>query len=99
LPPQVAGDGVLPQGDFRNERFKLIPSIVEGPFLVRRSVGAKPALLGRKLTQRYFRGPNYVETDVDVSSSSIAEKVRAAAYRTVVLVSQLRAAQLRGDRR
>ncbi|KAG5193127.1 hypothetical protein JKP88DRAFT_136536, partial [Tribonema minus] len=61
--------------DFRNERFKLIPSIVEGPFLVRGAVGNKPALLGRKLTQRYYRGAHYVETDVDVASSSVAAHI------------------------
>ncbi|CAN0218256.1 unnamed protein product, partial [Laminaria digitata] len=56
-------------------RFKLIPSIVSGPFIVRKAVGNKPALLGRKLSQRYFRGSGYVETDVDVGSSIIAEKI------------------------
>lgn len=45
-------------------RFKLIPSIVSGPFIVRKAVGNKPALLGRKVSQRYFRGAGYVETDV-----------------------------------
>lgn len=45
-------------------RFKLIPSILSGPFIVRKAVGSKPALLGRKVRQRYFRGPDYVETDI-----------------------------------
>ena len=45
-------------------RFKLIPNIVSGPFIVRKAVGNKPALLGRKVSQRYFRGPGYVETDI-----------------------------------
>ncbi|CAM9269723.1 unnamed protein product [Phaeothamnion confervicola] len=72
LPP-----GVLPPEDFRNERFKLIPRIVEGPFVVRGAVGRKPALLGRKLTQRYFRGSRYVETDVDVASSAVASNIVA----------------------
>ena len=45
-------------------RFKLIPTVVEGPYIVRKAVGNKPALLGRKLNQRYFRGSGYVETDV-----------------------------------
>jgi hypothetical protein len=35
------GDGSLPQDDFRNERFKLIPNICEGPFIIRRAVGNK----------------------------------------------------------
>ncbi|CAN0024007.1 unnamed protein product, partial [Hapterophycus canaliculatus] len=56
--------GLLPADDFRNQRFKLIPSVVSGPFIVRKAVGNKPALLGRKVSQRYFRGPGYVETDV-----------------------------------
>ncbi len=64
--------GLFPSRDFRNERFKLIPNIVEGPFIVKKAVGNTPALLGKKLTQRYFRGPYYVETDVDVSSSVVA---------------------------
>ncbi|CAM9339038.1 unnamed protein product [Ectocarpus sp. 4 AP-2014] len=67
--------GLLPMDDFRNQRFKLIPSVVSGPFIVRKAVGNKPALLGRKVSQRYFRGPGYVETDVDVGSSMIAEKI------------------------
>lgn len=48
----------------KRNRFKLIPSIVTGPFIVRKAVGNKPALLGRKLDQRYFRGADYMETDV-----------------------------------
>jgi hypothetical protein len=44
--------------------------------MVRSAVpSAKPALLGQKLQQRYFRGKNYVETDVDVSSSAIASQI------------------------
>ena len=51
------------EGDdaYRNARFKLIPSVVEGPFLIRMSVGNKPVLLGTKLTQRYWSGPGYLE--------------------------------------
>ncbi len=68
-------EGLFPASDFRNERFKLIPNIVEGPFIVRKAVGNTPALLGKKLTQRYFRGAHYIETDVDVSSSVVALNV------------------------
>jgi Protein ENHANCED DISEASE RESISTANCE 2, C-terminal len=39
------GDGSLPADDFRNERFKLIPNICEGPFIIRRAVGNKVLLL------------------------------------------------------
>lgn len=80
--------GVYPITDFKNmrllisltplidRRFKLIPTVTEGNWMVRSAVpSAKPALLGQKLQQRYFRGPNYVETDVDVGSSVIASQI------------------------
>ena len=57
---------------YRNSRFKLIPRVVEGPYVVRMAVGEKPALLGNKLTQHYIRGDNYFEIDIDVGSSVIA---------------------------
>jgi hypothetical protein len=37
----------------------------------------QPALLGRKLTQRYYRGAHYCETDVDVASSTLAARIVA----------------------
>lgn len=65
----------MPSDDFRNQRFKLIPRIVDGPWVVKASIPQKPALLGQKLTQRYFRGECYVETDVHVGSSIVANNV------------------------
>jgi Protein ENHANCED DISEASE RESISTANCE 2, C-terminal len=44
-PQERCGDGSLPADDFRNERFKLIPNICEGPFIIRRAVGNKVLLL------------------------------------------------------
>jgi hypothetical protein len=66
--------------EYRNDRFKLIPKVQEGNFIVRNAVGAKPTILGRKLQQNYFRGPNYFELDVDISSSAIAQRVVGVAY-------------------
>lgn len=60
---------------FQNSRFKLIPEIVSGPWMVKRLVGSVPCLLGTKVTQRYYRGPNYIETNVEVGSSSVAHHV------------------------
>lgn len=65
--------------DFRDNRLKLIPSVVDGPWLVRKAVGNKPAIVGRKLTQRYFVGENYLEVDLDVGSSAIARRVTGMA--------------------
>lgn len=61
--------------EFRNERFKLIPCIVEGPFIVRQAVGTTPAIIGKKLRMPCFSGPQYFELDVDISSSAVANRV------------------------
>ncbi|EFN56180.1 hypothetical protein CHLNCDRAFT_17328, partial [Chlorella variabilis] len=59
----------------RNKKFKLIPRIVRGSWIVKQSVGTTPVLLGQKLTTRYFRGPNYFEVDVDITSNTVANSV------------------------
>jgi len=56
---------------FRQSRFKFIPCVTKGPYLVRSMVGSTPAILGNKLTQTYFRGDNYFEVCVDVGSSTV----------------------------
>ncbi len=62
---------------FRDSRFKFIPRVIEGPWVVRKGVGEKPALLGKKVKQNYYRSVelNYLEVDVDLSSSSIAGSI------------------------
>ncbi|KAF1773141.1 protein of unknown function DUF1336 [Phytophthora cactorum] len=50
--------------DFRNNRFKLIPNLVEGPWV-----------LQTLLTQRYFCRSNYFELDLDVASSTAAQYI------------------------
>ena len=70
----IPENGDLGAEAFNNQRFKLIPRIDEGPFVIRRAVGSKPTLLGQKVRQRYFRGPD-TELDIDVSSSAIATHI------------------------
>ncbi|CAL2275354.1 unnamed protein product [Prunus armeniaca] len=60
---------------FRDARFKLIPSIVEGYWMVKRAVGTKACLLGKAVTCKYFRQDNFLEIDVDIGSSSVARSV------------------------
>jgi len=60
---------------FRNSRFKLIPSIVEGYWMVKRAVGTKACLLGKAVTCNYLREDNFLEIDVDIGSSSVARGV------------------------
>jgi hypothetical protein len=65
--------------DFRDKRFKLIPNLVEGPWILQSVMPNRPALSGTKLTQHYFRRSNYFELDLDVSSSTTAQYIGALA--------------------
>ncbi|PIA45690.1 hypothetical protein AQUCO_01600133v1 [Aquilegia coerulea] len=60
---------------FRDARFKLIPRIVEGYWMVKRAVGSKACLLGKAVTCNYFRQDNFLEIDVDIGSSSVAKSI------------------------
>lgn len=64
-----------PSNDFRTSTFKLIPRIVEGNFVVRKAVGSKPSILGRKLKQYYVQHERYFELIVDIGSDSVAERI------------------------
>ncbi|CAM6098198.1 unnamed protein product [Calypogeia fissa] len=58
---------------FRNSRLKMINKIVRGPWIVKAACGNHAAcLLGKALTCNYVRGEYYLEIDVDIGSSVIA---------------------------
>ncbi|WOL19512.1 protein ENHANCED DISEASE RESISTANCE 2 isoform X1 [Canna indica] len=61
--------------EFRNSRFKLIPAVPKGSWIVRQSVGSTPCLLGKAVDCTYIRGPNYLEIDIDIGSSTVANGV------------------------
>lgn len=61
--------------DFRNNRFKLIPKVVDGNMVIKMAVKDTPTLLGNKLKQYYHRADHYFEIDVDIGSSSVARNV------------------------
>ncbi|XP_027364670.1 protein ENHANCED DISEASE RESISTANCE 2-like [Abrus precatorius] len=65
------------EGDdaYRNSRFKLIPYISKGSWIVKQSVGKKACLVGQALETIYIRGKNYLELDIDVGSSTVARGV------------------------
>lgn len=65
----------------RNNRLKLIPRIVEGPYPVKRVVENRPVLLGNKIKQTYFRGPNYFEIDSKVDESMVAASIIKLCHR------------------
>lgn len=64
----------------RNKKFKLIPRIARGSWVIKQAVGTTPVLLGQKLETRYFRGRtargcNYFEVDVDITSNPVANNI------------------------
>jgi len=61
--------------DFRDRTFKLIPTIVEGNFVVKKAVGSTPAIMGRKLRQSYVKHNRFFEVILDCGSSSVATGV------------------------
>jgi hypothetical protein len=61
--------------DFRNNRFKLIPKVVKGNYVIKLAVKDTPTLLGNKLKQYYHKADHYFEIDVDIGSSSVARNV------------------------
>ncbi len=77
LPEGMNNGKAMPCDDFRSRRFKLLPMIVDGPWIVRKVVGSKPVLLGQKLTCRCFRCPGVFELDIDIHSSKIASNAVA----------------------
>jgi len=59
--------------EFRNSRLKIIPNVVEGPWIARKACGTTPAIIGRKLTTTYTCQPgSFLEVNIDVFSSTAA---------------------------
>ena len=67
--------------DGKNEQFKYIFRVIEGPFMMTSVVsslgGERPVLIGRRLSTRYFKGKNYLEIDMDVGSNYIASMLNS----------------------
>jgi hypothetical protein len=61
--------------EYRKSRWKVIPRIAEGAWLVSSTVGTKPALLGTKLEHTWHFGEGFAEVDCNVMSSSIASMI------------------------
>ncbi|MCO5606865.1 hypothetical protein L7F22_061056 [Adiantum nelumboides] len=68
---------------FRNNRLKLIPSVPKGSWIVRQSVGSTPCILGKAVDCNYFRGKKYLEVDVDIGSSTVANGVLGLVFGVV----------------
>ncbi|DBA69003.1 TPA: hypothetical protein ACH3X2_013170 [Trebouxia sp. C0005] len=61
----------------RDNMLKLIPSVPQGSWIIKQAVGSTPVLLGNKIHTSYHRGPRWLEADVDMDSSGVANHVVA----------------------
>ena len=58
--------------EYRNSKLKIIPNVVEGGWIVKRGVGNKPAIIGKKITTTYIKGDGFFEIMIDIGSSKVA---------------------------
>ncbi|GMF44687.1 unnamed protein product [Phytophthora fragariaefolia] len=61
--------------EFRKARLKLVPTIVDGPWVIRKAVGSTPCIIGKAIQTTYFQSPSYLEVHVDISSDTIAKHI------------------------
>jgi Protein ENHANCED DISEASE RESISTANCE 2, C-terminal len=71
----------------KNKKLKIVPVVVEGPWIVKSVVGGKPAIIGNKMPVKYHYSPAssdgedalYLEADLDIVSSSAARGILSVA--------------------
>ncbi|POM76342.1 Hypothetical protein PHPALM_6428 [Phytophthora palmivora] len=83
--------------EFRNSRFKLIPTIVDGPWIIRKSVGSTPCIIGKAIKTTYYQSPNYLEVHVDISSDAIAKHITSLSARQAKRLAKEREAVAHAD--
>jgi Protein ENHANCED DISEASE RESISTANCE 2, C-terminal len=65
----------------KDDVWKIVPVVVEGPWIVKQAVGGKPAIVGTKLPVTYIYQPAegdkamYFEADLDIVASSAARGI------------------------
>ncbi|KAL7085915.1 hypothetical protein ACP275_14G306900 [Erythranthe tilingii] len=65
----------------KNSRLKLIANIVKGPWIVRKAVGEQAiCIIGRALNCKYCTGENFMEVDIDIGSSVVANAIVHLAF-------------------
>jgi hypothetical protein len=74
---------LLSDAEEKDEVWKIVPVVVEGPWVVKKVVGGKPAIIGKKLPISYVYQPpekglcEYLEADLDIVSSAAARNILA----------------------
>ena len=80
---RAACNFLLSDAEEKNQVWKIVPVVVEGPWVVKRVVGGKPAIVGTKLPITYTYQPaengkaEYLEADLDIVSSAAARNILA----------------------
>jgi len=68
----------------RNAQFKFMFKVVDAPTTLKGVIsmlgGERPVLVCKQLKTSFYRGPNYLEIDVDVSSSKIAAMLNSTIF-------------------
>jgi len=66
--------------EFRNQRFKCYPVIIEGSWILKQMVPNVPTLLGMKVPITYWRGRNYFEIGVQCDKNYLAQSIMGVAF-------------------
>ncbi|XP_031128056.1 cell wall protein IFF6 isoform X2 [Ipomoea triloba] len=67
--------------EFRTSRLKLVANIFKGPWIVKKAVGEQAiCVIGRALNCSYCAGDNFIEIDVDIGSSVVANAIVHLAF-------------------
>ena len=67
---------IMGDANYKNQRLKLIPYVVQGPWVVRNLVTGKPAIIGAKLPVTYHYAPDTqtLVAELDIGNSSATAK-------------------------
>lgn len=65
---------IMGDTQYKNQRLKLIPYVVQGPWVVRNLVTGKPAIIGTKLPVTYQVSNNLLVAELDIGNSSNTAK-------------------------
>eukprot|EP00580_Thalassiosira_gravida_P012277 CAMPEP_0201632194 /NCGR_PEP_ID=MMETSP0493-20130528/5914_1 /ASSEMBLY_ACC=CAM_ASM_000838 /TAXON_ID=420259 /ORGANISM="Thalassiosira gravida, Strain GMp14c1" /LENGTH=416 /DNA_ID=CAMNT_0048103667 /DNA_START=98 /DNA_END=1348 /DNA_ORIENTATION=- len=85
MPPgdRALCDFFLSDSHEKDAVWKIVPVVAQGPWMVKKVVGGKPAILGKQMPVSYVYQPpenglaEYLEADLDIVSSAAARKILA----------------------
>jgi len=66
--------------EFRNQRFKCYPVIIDGSWILKQMVPNVPTLLGMKVPITYWKGRNYLEIGVQCDQNYLAQSILSIAF-------------------